>query len=104
MLVTQFSLSLGPGKMAKADFWFLFKLNVQMVWFQMCNDIFRHTNHSFANVYNLATSFDLKRMSSSGHCTRTCMSTETKYKHRYTLECYTNGVVPFKDGLVSAKE
>jgi len=43
MLVTQYSLSLGPSKIAEAEFWFLFKLNVQMVWFQTCNDVFSHT-------------------------------------------------------------
>jgi hypothetical protein len=43
MLVTQSSLSLGPSKIAEAEIWFLFKLNVQMVWFQMSNDFFSDT-------------------------------------------------------------
>lgn len=43
MLVTQSSLSMGPSKFAEAEIWFLFKLNVQMIWFQMCNDFFSDT-------------------------------------------------------------
>lgn len=43
----------------------------------MCNDIFSHSQHT--SVSYMATSFDLKCSSSSGHCTRTWMNRETKY-------------------------
>ena len=38
-----------------------------------------HTTHSFVNVCYLTPSFSLKYRSSSGHCTRIWMRTETKY-------------------------
>ena len=72
---------------------FVFIWNISVVVTIKC--ICKCITRSFVNVYYLATSFDIECRSSSGHCIRRWMRTETKYHEVGDLPFYINKFIKY---------